>query len=133
MLKGFHHVALNCSDLDRSVAFYRDLLGLKEITRSVSPSGARVVALEAGGGKLELFSAEEPASTPAAETPRSAAGFRHFALLVDDVDAAYGRLSAAGVMFTVLPRDARVFPDIARLAFCQDPDGILVELMQPKP
>ncbi|MCL4535262.1 MAG: VOC family protein [Bacteroidetes bacterium] len=132
MLKSFDHVGLTCGNLEKSVAFYRDLLELKEVARGRTASGLDVVTLDAGGGLLELFAAAEPVVTPAAEKPRNVAGFFHLALAVESVDAAYQRLSAAGVEFTVLPRDPMTnwIPTAVNLAFCKDPDGILVELME---
>jgi glyoxylase I family protein len=132
MLKGFDHVALTVSNMDRSVHFYRDVIGMKEIQRTLTASGMTVVFVDAGGGMLELFMPPYPVSTPAPETPRESAGFRHICLIVDNLDAEYERLSALGVEFTELPRDARVSKLAGRLAFCKDPDGISIELEDHK-
>jgi catechol 2,3-dioxygenase-like lactoylglutathione lyase family enzyme len=89
-----------------------------------------VAVLELGGVCLELFAAEEPLAASIPGGSRNAPGFRHFCLQVPSVTEAYSRLTAAGVTFTVEPRAARVFPGARLLCFCQDPDGLLVELME---
>jgi catechol 2,3-dioxygenase-like lactoylglutathione lyase family enzyme len=71
-------------------------------------------------------------SPPPAIDVRHVPGVRHIALSVDSVEAEYRRLSAAGVKFTVLPREGRVFPNVAKLAFCEGPDGVKVELMEER-
>ena len=85
---GFHHVALKTADLDASIAFY-EKLGMKFYT-SWGEGDGRVAMMDFGdGGILELFacwSADEQTN------PK----YIHFALKVDDVDAAYATALAAG-------------------------------------
>jgi catechol 2,3-dioxygenase-like lactoylglutathione lyase family enzyme len=62
---------------------------------------------------------------------RTGGGWDHLALEVEDIDAAYAELSAAGIPFHVPPED---FPEEApsvRIAFFKDPDGNVLELVQP--
>jgi glyoxylase I family protein len=63
----------------------------------------------------------------------SEAGIRHITFRVDDVDAIYERLRAAGVEFTIPPRQAVNAELIRKVAFCRDPDGIVVEFLERQP
>lgn len=130
MLLGFDHVGITCGNLEKSVAFYRDLLGFKEFFRARNQKGVDVVFLDAGGGMLELFGPPDPVKSPAPETPSDSAGFRHISLRVNDLDGMYKQLSAAGVEFPTPPKPPNISPTAIKLAFCKDPDGIIVELME---
>lgn len=130
MLKHFEHVGMICSNLDNTIAFYCGLLGLKEVLRKPTTQGGWVVFLDAGGGMLEIVAPAGPVKTPAREVQRDEAGIRHVTLTVDDIDATYERLLAAGVVFTEKPRNAYNPEIIKRVAFCLDPDGISIELAQ---
>ena len=52
----FHHVAIQTSDLERSLHFYHHILGLPVIKEETSPKGRRIVWLLAGSGSIELYS-----------------------------------------------------------------------------
>lgn len=52
----FHHVAIQTADIDRSVLFYRDALGCDILKEEVSPKGRKIVWIEAGGSRIELYS-----------------------------------------------------------------------------
>jgi catechol 2,3-dioxygenase-like lactoylglutathione lyase family enzyme len=121
-IKGTHHVALITARFAELCAFYVETLGLPIVGGF---PGHNIVFLGAGGTTIELI--EEEVSESAA----GSRGWNHLALEVDDVDAAYRELARQGVPFTSLPED---FPSEApklRIAFLQDPDGNLVELVQP--
>jgi len=101
MLPGisFHHIAIQVKDFDRSVRFYCDGLGLKPYTAwNGGPSGdKRIMLLELGdGGMIELFSL---GSEDEAVNNR----FIHFAMHVDDVDAAYKKALEAGAQSVMAP------------------------------
>ena len=121
---------MTCSNLESTVAFYCGLLGLTEVLRKDTPSGARMAFLDAGGGMLEIVEPAGAAVTPARQVPPDEAGIRHLTLTVDDLDATYDRLIAAGVRFTEAPRAAFNREILRKVAFCLDPDGIVVELAE---
>jgi glyoxylase I family protein len=129
MLRGFEHVGMTVSDLDASIAFYGDRLGLTLLLRRATPGG-EVAFLDAGGGQLEMVCPNGPVATPARRVGASEAGMRHLTFAVDDVDATYERLAEAGVTTLEPPRDAYNRDVFARVAFILDPDGIVVELAQ---
>lgn len=152
MLASIDHVNLVVNDLDRMIAFYRDSLGL-EVTKHVTISGEwidKVVALQdvkaevvylafPAGPNLELIKYHAPpGATPDDLDQPNTHGLRHLAFRVDDIDAAYARLSAAGVH---LSSDVQRVPDAQvtysdgirkRLVYFHDPEGNLLELCEYK-
>jgi len=117
-----HHVALTTRDFERLRAFYAQTLGLPLVGAF---AGYNIVFLAAGSTTIELIEEEGPADGA------DRAGWNHLALEVEDVDAAYAELAAHGVPFTVLPEDFPPEAPALRIAFFTDPDGNLVELVQP--
>ena len=142
MILGVHHTALSVSDMDRSLAFYRDLLGLEVLFDAgwprgseqadkilrVSDTSARAVMLRTGNTHIELFQFHTPESAPMAEDrPVIDRGITHIAFDVKDVDAEYERLSKAGMVFHCEPQD---LGKNCRTTYGRDPDGNVVELQE---
>jgi glyoxylase I family protein len=112
---GVHHVSLNVTELDRSLAFWVDVVGLVPVERP--DLGFPGSWLAAGDQQLHLLAVGRvPADVG-----------QHFAVAVDDLDAAVGELREAGVEVS----DPSVLPTGARQSFCRDPDGNRLELHQP--
>ncbi len=132
MVKGFEHVGIACSNIDKSLEFYRDLLGLKVLQYEKTPDGTTVALLDAGGGGLELFGSATIRDTPAPQVPERSAGIRHFGFTVTDLQKTFDLLRYRGVEFPVLPRKPKVMKNATMLAFCKDPDGLLIELVERK-
>lgn len=126
-LVGFEHAGLTVADLDRSIDFYCGLLGLRLVLRKAQQSG-ELAFLDAGSGMLEIFA--RPGAGAARDVPAGVAGIRHLTFAFDDVDALVTKLAAAGVAIIEQPRDAHNTELIRRVAFCRDPDGIQVELIE---
>lgn len=142
---GIHHTSRSVADVERSLRFYRDLLGMEVVLdtemagemleREVGLRGARLRLVELGdadGPLLELLQYYEPRPRPPAGALRPCdVGAHHFALAVDDIRAVHERLLAAGVEFTHPPQevDAGYFAG-HRTAYCYDPDHLIVELWQ---
>lgn len=118
------HTRIRVRDLERSVAFYRDVIGLSEAGRSISPMGNQLAYLrdQEGGGEIELcFQPGKPDFT----FPED---IFHVAFEVENLDEVGERLKARGIPFTDGPhRSARG----SALAFIDDPDGYEIELLQP--
>ena len=145
MIVGVHHTSRTVSDLDRSLAFYRDLLGMpveldtemqgEMLEREVAMPGAhlRICLLRTGADTvLELLQYLQPVGTPFPAGVRPAdVGTHHVALLVADIRASYDALTRAGVEFTYPPQevDAGYFRG-HWTAYCYDPDRLIVELWQ---
>ena len=145
-IAGAHHTGYTVSDLDRSVAFYRDVLGFELLATQEKAGGylaaivgypdahVRMAHLRVPGGEhvLELFEYVAPAGGRADVEPRNV-GASHVCLLVDDLPAVYEWLRERGVdSFVSAP--VEVDTGINRGGFglyLRDPDGITVELFQP--
>lgn len=109
------------SDLDASLKFYRDALGLEELSRRESTAGRFTLVFLAAPGdhaaQVELTYNWDP------EVYTGGRNFGHIAYAVDDIHAACQRLQDHGVTILRPPRDGR-------MAFVRSPDGISIELLQ---
>lgn len=141
MITGISHVGISVANLERSIAFYRDLLGMR-LMQEVPMRGAsydaimglkgtegRIAVLRTRNLEIELLEFRRPPSRPV-EPGRhvSDQGISHFAIHVEDIAGLYARLQAAGVRV----HSALVyFPSCATTAvyFC-DPDGNFIEMLQ---
>lgn len=121
--KGIDHVELGVTDMERSVAFYRDLLGLRPLPGAT----AQDTWLDAGTGRIRLVATGTDPAPSGWANSNLQGGFRHVGFKEADVDARSATLRDAGVEFTIEPRDA--IGDV-RLSFFYDPDGTLLELVE---
>jgi catechol 2,3-dioxygenase-like lactoylglutathione lyase family enzyme len=142
MIRRLEHAALSVSDMDRSLAFYRDLLGMTVI-RDLAPGlggnklgtvvgmpncRARIVHLDLGGTMLELFQYVDPVGRALPTDHRQAdIGFTHIGLSSNDVRADYARLKAEGVVFISEPVEFRAG---VWIVYFRGPDGEVCELRQ---
>ena len=123
---GTHHVAISTPDLARLRAFYVETLGLPVLGGF---TGQDIIFVGSGGMAIEIIGEGTPGLARPDGFDRR--GWQHLAWQVEDVDAAYAELSARGIAFRVPPED---FPELSptmRIAFFEDPDGNLLELVQP--
>ncbi len=127
----FQHVAVTVSDIDRSLAFYRDLLGFPVLGRLTfgGETGMVIDFLDIGNNALlEIFSFTNVAAKPSDFLyDDRQLGLRHMGFRVASVDAVAARVRQAGVEFTLEPLDA---VGGVRIAFFKDPDGTLVEIVE---
>jgi lactoylglutathione lyase len=115
------HTMVRVTDLEQSLHFYRDLLGLKETRRSESEKGRYTLvflaAPENPDAPIELTYNWDP------EAYTGGRNFGHLAYEVDDIYAFCQHLQDNGVTINRPPRDGR-------MAFVKSPDGISIELLQ---
>ena len=115
------HTMVRVRDLDASLRFYRDGLGLREVRRKDVPAGRYTLvflaAPESPEAQLELTFNWD------VEDYGSARNFGHLAFAVDDIYAICAHLQALGVTIARPPRDGR-------MAFVRSPDLVSIELIQ---
>jgi len=127
---GFSHVGMTVSSIDRSLAFYVDLLGLKLIDRRPGTRGDEVCFVEAGQGCMLELIGPSTGALIAEDVAAGRAGLWHLTFRVDDVDSMAAAVAAAGGELVEGPRDAHNRTIARRVVFFRDPDGIIVELLQ---
>jgi catechol 2,3-dioxygenase-like lactoylglutathione lyase family enzyme len=141
MITGISHVGISVANLERSIGFYRDLLGMRLI-QEVPMRGAsydaimglkgtegRIAVLRTQDLEIELLEFKRPAPRPADPGRHvSDQGISHFAIHVKDIAGLHARLEAAGVRFhSALVHFASCNTTAAY--FC-DPDGNFIEMLQ---
>ena len=125
-LNKVHHIAIIASDYRRSLDFYTRVLGLTVIAenyRKERNSYKTDLALD-GEYIIELFSFPNP---PARLSHPEAAGLRHLAFEVDNIDRAVDDLNAKGVDHEAIRTDEYTGK---RFVFFQDPDGLPIEFYE---
>ncbi len=115
---GFTHVSIGAADLEESVSFYRNFFGMEEVP---SPNFSGPVRwLRVGGLQLHLFLDDSPAPER-----------HHFALDVDDFEAAYRKAEELAVRDDDRYATVRELPDGAVQMYLRDPAGNLIEVNWP--
>jgi lactoylglutathione lyase len=118
------HTMVRVTDIDASLRFYRDALGLEELSRKENSQGRFTLVFLAAPGdsaaQVELTYNWDP------ENYGEGRNFGHLAYAVDDIYAACQRLMDHGVTINRPPRDGR-------MAFIRSPDNVSVELLQKGP
>ena len=140
-MKNIRHTGIVVTDLERSLEFYRDLLGLTPVVDFVEKGDfidtvsetegvdLRMVKLTAeDGGMIELLHYRSHPQARHQNNKLYEIGPTHVAFTVEDVDKTYQQWSAKGVKCNNAPIES---PDgKAKLFFCQDPDGTFLEIVQ---
>jgi len=144
-MKGLHHVGITVRDLDASIRFYHDVLGLDfsnepspwfdspELGPAVGVPGAalRQVSLLLGDAMLELLEYKSPPSETQKPLLSNNIGASHVAFLVDDIDAKKAELEGKGIEFY---SDVNVVDEGVlagwRWVYFEDPDGYPLELVE---
>lgn len=126
MLKRIHHVAIICSDYERSKRFYVETLGL-QIVRETYRNERRSWKLDLAVGseyQIELFYFPNPPKRPSRP---EACGLRHLAFEVDDVEESAAVLKEKGVQVEPIRKDETTG---RKFTFFPDPDDLPIELYQ---
>ncbi len=141
MIKGFRHTGVVVDDLDKSIRFYRDLLGFKvekrqfegvEYIRTLLGNRRidtlETVKLSAGNGVILELLKFNPSAESDLDTTLFSTGLTHLAFTVECIDDVYRKMMKQGVEFISEPE---VSPDgYAKLVFCKAPDGVYLEMVE---
>lgn len=124
MFSKVDYVMVNVSDMRRSVAFYRDMLGLP--LRFESPGWSE---LETGATTLALHVAPRRVADADATLEGPIAGRCSIGFSVESLDATYSELQSRGARFVMPPTEQA--NEGIRLAICVDPDGLEISFAEP--
>ncbi len=124
---GSHHIAIQTQDYEAAVAFYCDVLGMRQAVEW-DGGGRRICLLDIGDGShLELF---EPLPDAPPNDNSGAGVLFHFALATSDIAGALERVRAADMTITVELKDVQLGHLPVTIAFFEGPSGEVVELFQ---
>ena len=141
------HTGITVSNLEQSLAFWRDLLGFElshtahqtgelaeEITGVTGAEIKLAVLKTPGGHKIELLEYLAPEDRKRAAVRPCDVGHAHVALLVDDLDAILEKIQASGWKAAGKPQTLKTGPNAGkRVVYVRDPDGTTIEFMQRAP
>jgi glyoxylase I family protein len=138
------HTGITVSNLERSLAFWRDVLGFEfshtahqegELAREITGvEGAEIrlaVLKTPSGHKIELLEYLAPADRVRSNLRPCDVGSVHVALLVDDLDSVLARIAGSGWKAAGRPQTLTIGPNAGKcVVYVRDPDGTTIELMQ---
>jgi len=147
------HFSFTVSDIERSIAWYTEVLGLELVHRQRQENEYTQVLVGIPGAVLEVAQFAVPGVPPARSThmlelveyvtplgerfgelPTNSVGCAHLALMVTDIHERYERMRGLGVAFANPPVAITAGANTGGFAcYFRDPDGITLELMQPAP
>lgn len=145
LVTGVYHIGLTVTDLERSIAFYTEVLGCEVVMRQEKQGGylAAIVGypdadvtmahlrLPGAEQRLELFEYRAPRSAPRPLEPRNV-GNAHICFVVSDLSSLYEHLVEQGVDMFSPPVEIDTGANKGGSGlYLRDPDGITVELFQP--
>jgi lactoylglutathione lyase len=119
------HTRYRVNDLEKTVHFYREVLGLTEVRRHCSPRGAELVFLKAPHSEELIELCRFPASGPV----QVQADLTHLAFEVENLEAFGGHLKSLGLQYSDGPHWN---PDGGGIAFIDAPEGYEIELIQTR-
>ena len=122
MVKKLLHTRYRVHDLEKTVSFYRDVLGLQEVRRHTSGRGSQLVFLKAPGSDEEIEICKFDESGPVVVGP----DLTHLAFEVDDLDKFAKEAEAKGHPLSDGPHPS----GIGKIAFIDAPEGYEIELIE---
>ena len=122
-VKKLLHTRYRLNDLEKSVKFYTEVLGLEEVRRHKSPRGSELVFLKAAGSEEMIELCHFPSSGPVVVQP----DLTHLAFEVDSLEEFGRHLARFGISYSDGPR---MKDDGSGFAFVDAPEGYEIELMQ---
>ena len=145
MIRGIHHIGMNCRDLERMKRFYIEAFGFELVDAEgfawadepmmdhivdVKGSAAKGAMLRAGTCYLEMFEYSSPESDIARPLRPYDRGYTHFCIDVTDIEKDIAHLKACGMTF-----NDRDFADVGHVKtlYGYDPEGNVIEIQQTAP
>lgn len=125
MITRLLHTRYRVNDLDKTISFYKDVLGLEEVRRHTSPRGSTLVFFKAPESEETIEICHYPASGPVVVQP----DLTHIAFSVPDIDAFAKEAATKGYPLSDGPHGTPGH----RFAFIDGPDGYEIELIEHKP
>ena len=125
MVKKLLHTRYRVHDLEKTVSFYRDVLGLKEVRRQTSGRGSQLVFLKAPGSDEEIEICKFDESGPVMVGP----DLTHLAFEVDDLEKFAKEAAAKGYPLSDGPHSSGT----GKIAFIDAPEGYEIELIDRAP
>ena len=125
MVKKLLHTRYRVQDLEKTVSFYKDVLGLQEIRRHTSGRGSQLVFLKAPGNDEEIEICKFDESGPVMVGP----DLTHLAFEVDDLEKFAKEAAAKGYLLSDGPHAS----GIGKIAFIDAPEGYEIELIERGP
>lgn len=132
MLDALDHTCIAVANLDESLPFYREVLGLPLVHREkLAEQGVEAALLDIGDAHLELIAPLGPETGVARFLAQRGPGLHHVAYRVDDIEAVLASLSAAGVR--LIDERPRIGIRGSRVAFLHPTaaGGVLTEIVEP--
>ena len=130
-IKRINHVAVVVDDMDKSLTFWRDALGIEmQGMRDVPAEQSQIAFLPLAGSEVELVQPTTPDSGIAKYLAKRGPGMHHICLEVDDIDAMLAQLRSKGVR--LINEQPRLASDGKKYAFVhpESTGGVLVELYE---
>jgi catechol 2,3-dioxygenase-like lactoylglutathione lyase family enzyme len=142
MINGIHHTSFTVRNMERSIAFYRDILGMKVTWDSLAAgvqfrgpvadnvtgcpgTEQRLAFLAVGESRIELVE-YTPTGKPQTDNKASDTGSAHVCFKTDNIQELYRKLLANNVRLHCAPQEL----DFAQVMYFRDPDGIILEAAQ---
>ena len=122
MVKKLLHTRYRVSDLEKTISFYKDVLGLEEVRRQTSGRGSQLVFLKAPDSDVEIEICKFDESGPIVVGP----DLTHLAFEVEDLDEFAKRAAAKGYPLSDGPHST----GSGRIAFIDAPEGYEIELIE---
>lgn len=141
MITQIRHTGLVVANLEKSLYFWRDLLGFR-VEKQTDESGSHIDAMMGlkdvrvttvkmaapEGGMIELLHFQSHPDIPSWLGQPYSTGLTHVAMTVKNLDEAYEKLAKAGAVFNAPPQYS---PDGAvKVIYCKGPEGVLLELVE---
>ncbi|MDO8481368.1 MAG: VOC family protein [Nanoarchaeota archaeon] len=124
-----HHIALSVKDAEKSAGFYASTFGFEEVNRFTKPEwDGGAIVLQLGDLQLELFSFHDSTKQTDDSSNLKVRGLKHLGIQVENVHKKYEELKTKGVDIDTPIRGATC----AWFCFLRDPDGITIELIEPR-